>query len=79
MSVELETSESDKYDIRHYTNEDCFINNKPKVSKFQVKPKNDLGRFPANIIHDGGSVITQSILFSSIWLNILSILSFIIL
>ena len=33
------TSESDKYDIRHYTNEDCFVNNKPKLSEFQVKPK----------------------------------------
>ena len=46
----IPTDESDKYDIRHYTNEDCFINNKPKSSEFQVKPKNDLGRFPANVI-----------------------------
>ncbi len=53
------TSESDKYDIRHYTNEDCFINNKPKVSKFQVKPKNELGRFPANIIHDGSEEVVS--------------------
>ena len=53
------TSESDKYDIRHYTNEDCFINNKPKVSEFQVKPKNDLGRFPANIIHDGSEEVVS--------------------
>jgi DNA modification methylase len=55
----VETSESDKYDIRHYTNEDCFINNKPKVSEFQVKPKNDLGRFPANFIHDGSDEVVK--------------------
>ncbi len=60
----VETSESDKYDIRHYTNEDCFINNKPKVSEFQVKPKNDLGRFPANFIHDGSDEVVK--LFPSV-------------
>lgn len=38
-----------EYDIRHYTNEDCFQNLKPKESKFQVKPQPD-GRFPANTI-----------------------------
>ena len=38
-----------EYDIRHYTNEDCFQNSKPKESKFQVKPQPD-GRFPANVI-----------------------------
>lgn len=38
-----------EYDIRHYTNEDCFQNVKPKSSKFQVKPQPD-GRFPANVI-----------------------------
>ena len=38
-----------EYDIRHYTNEDCFQNLKPKKSKFQVKTQPD-GRFPANII-----------------------------
>lgn len=38
-----------EYDIRHYTNEDCFQNLKPKNSKFQVKPQPD-GRFPANVI-----------------------------
>ena len=43
-----------EYDIRHYTNEDCFQNLKPKESKFQVKPQPD-GRFPANTIltYDG--------------------------
>lgn len=38
-----------EYDIRHYTNEDCFQNLKPKESKFQVEPQPD-GRFPANVI-----------------------------
>ena len=38
-----------EYDIRHYTNEDCFQNTKPKESKFQVEPQPD-GRFPANTI-----------------------------
>ena len=38
-----------EYDIRHYTNEDCFQNLKPKESKFQVKSQPD-GRFPANTI-----------------------------
>lgn len=38
-----------EYDIRHYTNEDCFQNSKPKESKFQVKPQPE-GRFPANVI-----------------------------
>ncbi len=38
-----------EYDIRHYTNEDCFQNLKPKKSKFQVEPQPD-GRFPANVI-----------------------------
>lgn len=38
-----------EYDIRHYTNEDCFQNLKPKESKFQVKPQPE-GRFPANVI-----------------------------
>jgi len=38
-----------EYDIRHYTNEDCFQNLKPKESKFQVKPQPN-GRFPANVI-----------------------------
>ena len=38
-----------EYDIRHYTNEDCFQNLKPKESKFQVKPQPS-GRFPANTI-----------------------------
>lgn len=38
-----------EYDIRHYTNEDCFQNTKPKRSKFQVKPQPD-GRFPSNVI-----------------------------
>lgn len=38
-----------EYDIRHYTDEDCFQNLKPKESKFQVKPQPD-GRFPANTI-----------------------------
>ena len=38
-----------EYDIRHYTNEDCFQNSKPKESKFQVEPQPD-GRFPANVI-----------------------------
>lgn len=41
-----------EYDIRHYTNEDCFQNLKPKESKYQVEPQPD-GRFPANVIHDG--------------------------
>lgn len=40
---------SEEYDIRHYTNEDCFQNLKPKESKFQVKPQSD-GRFPSNVI-----------------------------
>ena len=45
-------SETDKnsMDIRHYTDEDCFQNVKPKESKFQVKPPNQSGRFPANLI-----------------------------
>ena len=38
-----------EYDIRHYTNEDCFQNLKPKESKFQVKAQPS-GRFPANVI-----------------------------
>jgi site-specific DNA-methyltransferase (adenine-specific) len=38
-----------EYDIRHYTNEDCFQNTKPKQSQFQVKPQPD-GRYPANVI-----------------------------
>ncbi len=38
-----------EYDIRHYTNEDCFQNLKPKESKFQVKPQPNC-RFPANVI-----------------------------
>lgn len=38
-----------EYDIRHYTNEDCFQNLKPKNSKFQIKPQPD-GRFPANVL-----------------------------
>ena len=40
-----------EYDIRHYTNEDCFQNLKPKKSKFQVKPQPS-GRWPANLILD---------------------------
>lgn len=42
-------SKKGEYDIRHYTNEDCFQNVKPKKSQFQVKPQPD-GRFPANVI-----------------------------
>ena len=38
-----------EYDIRHYTNEDCFQNSKPKESKFKVEPQPD-GRFPSNVI-----------------------------
>ena len=38
-----------EYDIRHYTNEDCFQNLKPKQSHYQVKPQPE-GRFPANVI-----------------------------
>lgn len=38
-----------EYDIRHYTNEDCFQNLKPKESKFSVKAQPE-GRFPANTI-----------------------------
>lgn len=41
-----------EYDIRHYTNEDCFQNKKPKESKFQIEEQPS-GRFPANVIHDG--------------------------
>jgi site-specific DNA-methyltransferase (adenine-specific) len=41
-----------EYDIRHYTKEDCFQNKQPKKSKFQVKPQNPQGRFPANVILD---------------------------
>ena len=43
------TSEKGEYDIRHYTNEDCFQNKKPKKSKFKVKEQPS-GRFPTNII-----------------------------
>jgi len=45
-------SDGDKnsMDIRHYTDEDCFQNVRPKESKFQVKPPNQSGRFPANLI-----------------------------
>ena len=38
-----------EYDIRHYIKEDCFINDKPKESKFQVKPQPQ-GRWPSNVI-----------------------------
>jgi len=41
---------SGEYDIRHYTNEDCFTSpGKEKKSKFQVKPQPS-GRWPANVI-----------------------------
>ena len=38
-----------EYDIRHYTQEDCFQNLKPKQSHYQVEPQPE-GRFPANVI-----------------------------
>lgn len=38
-----------EYDIRHYTNEDCFQNLKPKQSHYQIKPQPE-GRFPSNVI-----------------------------
>ena len=40
----------DSMDIRHYQQEDCFQNKEPKKSKFQVKPPNKRGRFPANLL-----------------------------
>lgn len=45
-------SDQDKnsMDIRHYQQEDCFQNKEPKKSKFQVKPPNKGGRFPANLL-----------------------------
>lgn len=42
-------SQKGEYDIRHYTDEDCFINDKPKKSNFSIKPQ-PLGRFPANLL-----------------------------
>lgn len=45
-------SKPGEYDIKHYEKEDCFRNDKPKQSKFQVKPQPS-GRWPANLIHDG--------------------------
>lgn len=42
-------SKPGEYDIRHYTQEDCFQNLKPKQSHYQVKPQPE-GRFPANVI-----------------------------
>ena len=42
-------SKPGEYDIRHYTNEDCFQNLKPKQSHYQVKPQPE-GRFPSNVI-----------------------------
>lgn len=38
-----------EYDIRHYTNEDCFQNKKTKTSKFKVESQPN-GRFPSNLI-----------------------------
>lgn len=58
----VETDINDKYDIRHYTNEDCFQNKEPKKSKFQVIKKNELGRFPANIVHDGSDEVISDML-----------------
>lgn len=42
--------DKDSMDIRHYQQEDCFQNKEPKKSKFQVKPPNKRGRFPANLL-----------------------------
>ncbi len=44
-------AEQGEYDIRHYTNEDCFQNITPKKSKFQIKPQPQ-GRWPANLLLD---------------------------
>jgi site-specific DNA-methyltransferase (adenine-specific) len=47
-----------EYDIRHYINEDCFQNKKPKESKFQIEEQPS-GRFPANVIHDGSEEVIK--------------------
>lgn len=56
----VRVSTSDKVVIKHYTNEDIFMSGvSEKKSEHTVIPSSELGRYPANLLHDGSQEITN--------------------